>query len=85
MKSTLSTNGEKTTKRRKIKMEWIPLDELPNRILQYCEKNELTREDFGERIGVTRHSISDWIAGRCYPKITVYEKILRLLQESDTE
>lgn len=68
-----------------IKMEWIPLDELPNRILQYCEKNELTREGFGKRIGVSRHSISDWIAGRCHPKITIYEKILRLLQESDTE
>lgn len=66
-------------------MEWIPLDELPNRILQYCERNNLSREEFGERIGVSRHSISDWIARRCYPKITVYEKILYLLQESDKE
>lgn len=85
MNSTLSTDGEKATERRKQKMKWIPLDELPNRILQYCERNGLSREEFGERIGVSRHSISDWIAGRCYPKITIYEKILYLLQESDKE
>lgn len=85
MNSTLSTDGEKAIERRKQKMKWIPLDELPNRILQYCERNGLSREEFGERIGVSRHSISDWIAGRCYPKITIYEKILYLLQESDKE
>lgn len=85
MKSTLSTDDEKATERRKQKMKWIPLDELPNRILQYCERNGLSREDFGERIGVSRHSVSDWIARRCYPKITIYEKILYLLQESDKE
>lgn len=85
MNSTLSTDDEKATERRKQKMKWIPLDELPNRILQYCERNGLSREEFGERIGVSRHSISDWIAGRCYPKITIYEKILYLLQESDKE
>ena len=85
MKITLSTDGEKITKRRKIKMEWIPLDELPNRILQYCKRYNLTREEFGARVGASRQSVNDWVSKRFYPKITVYEKILRLLQESDTE
>lgn len=65
------------------KMEWIPLDELPNRILQYCERNGLTREEFGARVGASRQSVNDWVSKRFYPKITVYEKILYLLQESD--
>ena len=67
------------------KMEWIPLDELPNRILQYCKRYNLTREEFGARVGASRQSVNDWVSKRFYPKITVYEKILRLLQESDTE
>jgi len=67
------------------KMEWIPLDELPNRILQYCERNKLTREEFGARVGASRQSVNDWVSKRFYPKITVYEKILQLLQESDNE
>lgn len=64
-------------------MEWIPLDELPNRILQYCEHHGLTREEFGARVGASRQSVNDWVSKRFYPKITVYEKILYLLQESD--
>lgn len=64
-------------------MKWIPLNELPNCILQYCELNNLTREEFGSRVGASRQSVNDWVMGRCYPKITIYEKILRLLQESD--
>ncbi len=83
MKITLSTEDEKIILRRKIKMEWIPLDELPNRILQYCERNGLTREEFGARVGASRQSVNDWVSKRFYPKITVYEKILYLLQESD--
>lgn len=85
MKITLSTGDEKTISRRKIKMEWIPLDELPNHILQYCKRYNLTREEFGARVGASRQSVNDWVSKRFYPKITVYEKILRLLQESDTE
>ena len=85
MKITLSTGDEKTISRRKIKMEWIPLDELPSHILQYCKRHELTREEFGARVGASRQSVNDWVSKRFYPKITVYEKILRLLQESDTE
>lgn len=84
MEITLSIGDEKTISRRKNKMEWIPLDELPNRILQYCERNGLTREEFGARVGASRQSVNDWVSKRFYPKITVYEKILRLL-ESDKE
>lgn len=64
-------------------MKWIPLNELSTRITQYCEKNNLSREEFGKQLGVSRHSVNDWIAGRCYPKITIYEKMLPLLQEDD--
>ena len=35
---------EKIISRRKIKMEWIPLDELPNRILQYCKRYNFARK-----------------------------------------
>lgn len=66
-------------------MKWIPLNELPICITQYCEKNNLSHEEFGKLLGVSRHSVNDWIAGRCYPKIIIYEKILRLFQESDTK
>lgn len=47
------------------------------------KKNSLSHEEFGKRLGVSRHSVNDWIAGRCYPKIAIYEKMLSFLQEDD--
>ena len=52
---------------------------IGHRIRVYRERHRLTQEEFGKRLGVSRQAISKWERQECYPDITLFPSLARLL------
>ena len=48
-------------------------------IRNYRKKNDLTQEEFAERLGVTYQSVSRWENGNTYPDIELLPAIAKVL------
>lgn len=53
--------------------------EFKDRLKKYRQDNNLTQEEFAEKLFVSRQAISKYETGRCYPSPDVMEKISELL------
>ncbi|MDE3095622.1 MAG: helix-turn-helix transcriptional regulator [Chloroflexota bacterium] len=43
------------------------MTERPNRIRQFRLLADISQQELGRRVGVTKQSISDWERGKCWP------------------
>jgi transcriptional regulator with XRE-family HTH domain len=53
--------------------------DLPNRLRQTRRKLGLTQEEFGAKLGLGQHVVSDWERGRCEPLPARRAKLEKLL------
>ena len=64
-------------------MKWIYTKDFPREVKRYCKEHQLSYSQFARKIGVGRCSIHDWIEGRSFPRVELYEKVVFLLLGED--
>lgn len=61
------------------------MPKLAEKILEIRKQNDLTQDDFAEKLGVTRQSVSKWEIGQAVPRNSTINKICKEFDVSKSE
>jgi putative transcriptional regulator len=55
------------------------MTDRPNRIRYFRRQADISQEELGRQVGVTKQSISDWERGKCWPSFRSATALARAL------